>query len=136
MCIWSNRAICTFKYYLAIELMAVVLMDTLFHCTWSKNITLFEYYSIIRIFFTAFKILDRTCLCNMFKEAMNVYSFSVVDRAIVFIDADNFSSMIMPEFGKVGTNITESLYDNAFTFDTFIETMLLEIVWIVKYIPS
>lgn len=72
----------------------------------------------------------------MFKEAMNVYSFSVVDRAIVFIDADNFSSMIMPEFGKVGTNITESLYDNAFTFDTFIETMLLEIVWIVKYIPS
>lgn len=131
-----DRTIRAFNDYFAIEILAVVPMNTLLHCAWSEDVAFIVNGLVVRVFSGAWEAVYRACLCDVIKETVDVNSVWVVDRPIVLINSDNFSTSIMAEFSEVGADITKSLDNDGFSFHTFAEAMFLEIVWVVQNLSS
>ena len=78
--------------------------------------------------FSAGKVLDRARLFSEFVQLFNRQSLRVVYSRVPFRNADHLASVFLGEkFGGVIADVSKSLEDDSFAFETWRESQLLQV---------
>jgi len=131
---WSNWAVGTFDDHFALELMDIVTVDLLLFSRWSENVTSFVIsILVVKLFCTFLPCThNRSGLFGMIPKKFEINTFFIVDRTIILNNTFENSAVLTPPFGEVGSDVTKTLDNASFSFNSSCQVGSFKEVLVIK----
>ena len=131
----SSGSICTFDNNFSLNVRSTMRVDDAIYGTWCKDIALLSHHKERVSGFDLLsvrEIVDIARLMLMHLYFIWVEALAAINGRIFFDNSHDFCTLSMTKFGKMITNITETLYNDFLSSDAQTDISRLTKVFIIK----